>query len=142
MIVNGEKVVRFSQGTEAECVNLLCFFELITGAPSQPNAEFIAKYRAKAEAEEAKLEEEAKTNPKLVALRQQIAALGEIDSFGTRKEIAHLAEIIAPGEKISALTSGLMNGNTWLVTCTDRRVILLTKGCSTAFNKLRRRWKR
>lgn len=50
------------------------------------------------------------------------------DQFFTRKELNHLPEILADGEQILAFTSGLMDGNTWLVTLTDRRVIFLDKG--------------
>ena len=39
-----------------------------------------------------------------------------------------LPETLEPGESIKALTSGVMDGNTWLVICTDRRVLFLDKG--------------
>jgi hypothetical protein len=50
------------------------------------------------------------------------------DQFFTRKELNHLPHILADGEQVLAFTSGLMDGNTWLVTLTDRRVIFLDKG--------------
>ena len=50
------------------------------------------------------------------------------DQFFTKKELNHLPQILADGEQILAFTSGLMDGNTWLITLTDRRVIFLDKG--------------
>jgi len=46
----------------------------------------------------------------------------------TKKELYHLPEILADGEQVLAYTSGLMNGNSWLIALTDRRVIFLDKG--------------
>ena len=58
----------------------------------------------------------------------QLAALDEYNSFFTKKEINYLPEIILPGETIHAMTSGLMDGNTWLFVVTDQRIIMLDKG--------------
>lgn len=58
----------------------------------------------------------------------ELKALGAYDSFGTKKEIKCLPEIMHTDEKLQALTSGLMDGNTWLIVCTNKRVIFLDKG--------------
>lgn len=50
------------------------------------------------------------------------------DQFFTKKELNHLPEILSDGEQVIAFTSGLMNGHTWLLTLTDRRIIFLDKG--------------
>lgn len=50
------------------------------------------------------------------------------DQFFTKKELNHLPEVLSEGEQVLAFTSGLMDGNTWLVTLTDRRIIFLDKG--------------
>lgn len=50
------------------------------------------------------------------------------DQFYTKKELNHLPEILSEGEQVLAFTSGLMDGNTWLITLTDRRIIFLDKG--------------
>ena len=50
------------------------------------------------------------------------------DQFFTKKELNHLPEILSDGEQVLAFTSGLMDGNTWLVTLTDKRIIFLDKG--------------
>lgn len=50
------------------------------------------------------------------------------DQFFTKKELNHLPEILANGEEVIAFSSGIMDGNTWLITLTDRRVIFLDKG--------------
>jgi hypothetical protein len=59
---------------------------------------------------------------------EQIAALGHFDKWFTKKERNYLHEIMAPGERIYAMTSGILDGNTWLVTVTDNRVLFLDKG--------------
>jgi hypothetical protein len=59
---------------------------------------------------------------------EQIAALGDFYKLFTKKERNYLHEIMTPGEIIHAMTSGLLNGNTWLVTVTDKRVLFLDKG--------------
>ena len=66
--------------------------------------------------------------PALTEIRAQIEALGEIDTFGTKKEIRYLPDVMEPGEAIKGLASGLMDANTWLVVCTDRRILFLDKG--------------
>lgn len=48
--------------------------------------------------------------------------------FFTKKELNHLPEILMNGEQVLAFTSGLMDGNTWLITLTDHRIIFLDKG--------------
>jgi hypothetical protein len=128
LIINGQIIGRLAQGTQVEFVNLVWFFELITGKESQANEKLMAKCRAKRDAEEAKLEKEMTANPRLQEIRQQIDDLGQIYSFGTRKEIRYLPDIVGPTENIKAMTSGMMDGNTWLITCTDHRVIFLDKG--------------
>ncbi len=50
------------------------------------------------------------------------------DQFFTKKELDYLPEVLREGEQILAFTSGLMDGNTWLVTLTDKRIIFLDKG--------------
>lgn len=50
------------------------------------------------------------------------------DRFFTKKELRHLPSILADGEQVLAFTSGLMEGRTWLITLTDRRIIFLDKG--------------
>jgi len=66
--------------------------------------------------------------PTLEEVKKMVKDLGELDTFGTKKEIKYLPEILIDNEKILYLTSGLMDGNTWLITCTNRRVIFLDKG--------------
>lgn len=61
-------------------------------------------------------------------IEDQIKALGKVDTFGTKKEIKSLPEILRSNESIKALTSGFYNGNTWLIVCTNFRLIFLDKG--------------
>lgn len=48
--------------------------------------------------------------------------------FGTKKEFYHLPKILNDGEQPLAVSSGMMDGNTWLITLTNQRVIFLDKG--------------
>jgi Bacterial PH domain/Short C-terminal domain len=66
--------------------------------------------------------------PTLSEVQQQIRALGNVDTFGTKKEIKYLPDILGNDESVLSLTSGLMDGSTWLVVCTEKRVIFLDKG--------------
>lgn len=50
------------------------------------------------------------------------------DRFFTMKELYHLPKVLRDGEQLLAFSSGLMDGNTWLIALTDRRVIFLDKG--------------
>jgi len=67
--------------------------------------------------------------PTLDEVKKMVKDLGkDVDTFGTKKEIKYLPEIMSDDEKILYLTSGLMDNNTWLITCTNKRVIFLDKG--------------
>jgi hypothetical protein len=66
---------------------------------------------------------------KIERVRMMIDSLGkDVDMFGTKKEIKYLPEILKDDEIILYLTSGMEGGNTWLITCTDKRIIFLDKG--------------
>lgn len=64
----------------------------------------------------------------LESIQKEIEALGEIDLFGTSKEVSHLPEILQDDENIKYLTSGIMDGTTWLIVCTQKRIILVDYG--------------
>ena len=66
--------------------------------------------------------------PTLKEIQEQLKALGTWNTFGTKKEIKSLPDVLSDNEQIKYLTSGWMDGNTWLITCTDKRVIFLDKG--------------
>lgn len=61
-------------------------------------------------------------------IQAQIDALPQKYIFFTQKEIRYLPEVLADDERILALTSGFMQGKTWLGVCTDRRVLFLDRG--------------
>lgn len=50
------------------------------------------------------------------------------DQFFTKKELHYLPEVLRDGEEVLAFSSGLMEGNTWLIALTNKRVIFLDKG--------------
>ncbi|MFV7361073.1 PH domain-containing protein [Citrobacter portucalensis] len=59
---------------------------------------------------------------------KRLAATVSDVPFGTKKEFFHLPEILNSGEQPLAIASGMMDGNTWLITLTNKRVIFLDKG--------------
>jgi len=58
----------------------------------------------------------------------QLRALGDFHQWGTKKEVRHLPAVLNTGETIRAVTSGVYQGNTWVVTVTDQRILFLDKG--------------
>ena len=65
---------------------------------------------------------------KLQSEYNRIAKEQNNDQFLTKKELAYLPELLQNDEQVLAFTSGLMGGNTWLITLTDRKIIFLDKG--------------
>lgn len=66
--------------------------------------------------------------PTLEQIKKQIAELPHRYIFYTRKEIRYLPNILNEGEDILALTSGYLDGRTWLAVCTNRRILLINRG--------------
>ncbi|KAA1047259.1 PH domain-containing protein [Pseudocitrobacter sp. 73] len=64
----------------------------------------------------------------LKAEMKRLAAVVSDTPFGTKKEFFHLPEVLNSGEQPLAIASGMMDGNTWLITLTNQRVIFLDKG--------------
>lgn len=62
------------------------------------------------------------------SIKKQIARIKNYYIFFTEKEIRYLPEIMAPDERILALTSGYANKDTWLLVCTNRQVIFCNRG--------------
>jgi hypothetical protein len=50
------------------------------------------------------------------------------DQFFTRKELNYLPQVLMDDEQVIAFSSGMMDGNTWLVVLTNIRIIFLDKG--------------
>lgn len=58
----------------------------------------------------------------------QIEKLGDYGAFFTKKERKYLPDVMDADEEVKAMTSGVMDGNTWLITVTNKRVLFLDKG--------------
>ena len=65
---------------------------------------------------------------RLADIQQQIKSLGYIHTFFTRKEVKYLPEIMDEDEVIKGMASGLEGVTTWLIVCTNRRILFLDKG--------------
>lgn len=115
LLVNGEEIFNFRQGVKKDLASFVDFCERITGVKSERN-------------EKKEKKEQEDISPRLKEIKQQIEALGATSDFGTKKEIASLPDVLSPDERIKGLTSGMLDGNTWLITCTNKRVIFLDKG--------------
>lgn len=64
----------------------------------------------------------------LEQVKAEIKQLGTVDLFFTRREVSYLPEIMKENEHVLYLSSGITNWTTWLIVCTEERVILLDKG--------------
>lgn len=58
----------------------------------------------------------------------ELKKLPTFNIFGTKKELAYLPEILNPEEHVLGLISGFLDGNTWIISLTEKRVIFLDKG--------------
>ena len=58
----------------------------------------------------------------------QLKALGDFHQWFAKKEIRHLPSVLNSDETIRAVTSGVYQGSTWLMTVTDQRILFLDKG--------------
>lgn len=66
--------------------------------------------------------------PTLAEVKQQIADYPDRYLFWTWKEVRTLPKILDKDESIKAVTSGMIDGETWLLVCTERRIIFLNCG--------------
>ena len=48
--------------------------------------------------------------------------------FFTKKEVRYLPELLGAEEQVLAFSSGFLEGTTWLIALTDRRIVFLDKG--------------
>ncbi len=71
------------------------------------------------------IEKTPKTNSNFY---DKVKSLPGFDSFGTKKEIKYLATMLYPNEEVFAIASGIMDNNTWLITCTSKRIIFIDCG--------------
>ncbi len=68
------------------------------------------------------------SNERLDDILRQMSEAGVSDTFGTKKEIRALPNILSNDEIVKFATSGLVDGNTVLCICTDKRVLFIDKG--------------
>ena len=69
-----------------------------------------------------------KESQREIEINEQIRAIGATKMFGTKKEVRALPDVLELDEPVLGIVSGLMDGNTWLIVCTDRRVVFLDRG--------------
>lgn len=66
--------------------------------------------------------------PTLEEIKKRMKEVNVTDTFGTKKEVNFLPQVLEDDEDIKYMTSGMLDGTTWLITCTNKRVIFLDKG--------------
>ncbi|WP_294359375.1 PH domain-containing protein [uncultured Clostridium sp.] len=69
-----------------------------------------------------------KNKKTLDAIDAEINALPFANQWNVRKELLELPKILSGDETIKALTTGSIDDATWLMVCTNRRLLLLDKG--------------
>lgn len=64
----------------------------------------------------------------LKEIQRQMEKAGVSDTFGTKKEVKALPEILNDNETIQYATSGFVDGNTVLIVLTQKRILFIDKG--------------
>lgn len=59
---------------------------------------------------------------------QHLKDIGVTDLFGTKKEVKTLVQLLKKDESVLYATSGFIDNNTYLIVCTDLRLLFLDKG--------------
>lgn len=67
-------------------------------------------------------------NNQVTEIFEHLKNIGVTDLFGTKKEVKTLVTLLKDDEKVLYATSGLVDGNTYLIVCTDLRLLFLDKG--------------
>lgn len=62
------------------------------------------------------------------SVMRELKKLSTFNTFGTKKEVNYLPEILNPDEHVLSLISGFLDGNTWIIALTGERLIFLDKG--------------
>lgn len=63
-----------------------------------------------------------------IKIKQQLLNSESFDFFGVKKELLYLPKVVnSDNEKISYLCSGMLDSHTWLIVCTNQRIIFLNK---------------
>lgn len=79
-------------------------------------------------AKEKKQDAKADKQDKIDKIWEQFKKVGVSDTFGTKKEIRTLPDILSDDETIKYATSGFLEANTVLMVCTNIRILFLDKG--------------
>lgn len=73
---------------------------------------------------------------KIDAMFKHLQDIGATDLFGTKKEVKTLVSLLKENEQVLYATSGLLDGNTYLIVCTNVRLLFLDKGMVYGLKKL------
>ncbi len=61
-------------------------------------------------------------------VQDKMKTMEEVSTFGVRKELKELPNLLEDEEDLVYITSGLLDGNTWLIALTDSRILFADKG--------------
>ncbi|WP_223875905.1 PH domain-containing protein [Paucilactobacillus kaifaensis] len=73
-------------------------------------------------------EENSSIKKRTDKIKNDFEQAGVSDLWGTKKEVSALPELLNDDETVKYATSGLVDGNTVLMVCTDERIIFIDKG--------------
>ncbi|MCT0497945.1 hypothetical protein EFL48_03005 [Lactococcus cremoris] len=75
-----------------------------------------------------KFDKMSQKNPDLAPYIEQLKKAGVSDTFGTKKEVKQLPQVMRENEIISFATSGFIDGDTVLIVITNFRLFFLNNG--------------
>lgn len=112
-------------GTHKDINQAKVFCELIMKIGNYEEKGFLKSSFASIENQTKK---ETNAESRSVDFYNDLKRLPGFDSWGTKKEIRYLKDMLYEGEQVFAIASGIMGGNTWLLACTSKRVIFVDCG--------------
>lgn len=74
------------------------------------------------------LESGISKNEDFDTFRDALLTFPGFSSSFVKKEVKYLYEALNPNEKVYGVTNGNMDGNTWIIACTDKRILFVDKG--------------
>lgn len=113
-----------------ECPNCAYPIRKMENAQKESNAYNLVKenINTKNESQTKNTKRAIRTSVKDSDFYKELKKLPGFDSWGTKKEIKYLETMLYEDEDVFAIASGLMDNNTWLISCTNKRIIFVDCG--------------
>lgn len=113
-----------------ECPNCAYPIRKMENGQKESNAYNLVKenINTKSESRINNVKRTTRTSVKDSDFYKELKKLPGFDSWGTKKEIKYLETMLYEDENVYAIASGLMDNNTWLISCTNKRIIFVDCG--------------